>query len=216
MILILFCLKPNCQVQPAEIDFGEINVQKAFTFKVKNIGKRNLTWTIYENVNWIVNFQDTSGKINSNSEIQITIKVDRTKLAAGANSDKIHVTVTDDDGSKVKDGAKHVVVKAFKPVKPTVKMVKEHMTEISATTAKAGGLIEVIGSSDISQHGHVWSTEHDPNITDGNDSKTTLNGRTNIGSYQSSLSNLKGNITYYIRAYATNQQGTSYSDEVLF
>ena len=206
--------KAQLAVQPTEIDFGENDTQKAFT--IKNTGQQNLSWTISEDVDWVVDFQSTSGKINGGGENQITVKIDRSKLKNEDNTGKIQVTATADDGGQLEGGAKDVTVKATKVSPPQVSMARNDITEIGATTAKASGLIDGIGSANITQHGHVWSTARQPAITDGDDSKSSLGEKTTTSPFQTTLTNLKANTTYYIRAYATNKQGTSYSSEVQF
>ena len=39
---------------------------------------------------------------------------------------------------------------------------------------------------------------------------------THLGSFESNLTGLSGNTTYYVRAYATNEQGTGYGAAVQF
>ena len=206
--------KARLGLQPAELDFGEDDTQKAFT--VKNVGQQNLTWTISEDVDWVVDFQSTSGKIDGGGQSQITVKIDRAKLKDGANTSKIQVTATADDGGQLEGGGKDVTVKATKPAPPKVSMSKNDVLEINKTTAKVKGTIETIGSSNITQHGHVWSSQVNPDITDGDDPQTKLGERSNKGNFQKTISKLKGNTTYYIRAYATNKVGTAYSSEVKF
>jgi hypothetical protein len=67
------------------------------------------------------------------------------------------------------------------------------------------------GNSTVTARGICWSTNQNPTI---NDNKTTEGS--GIGSYSSNLSNLSDNTTYYIRAYATNEKGTSYGEEKSF
>ena len=86
---------------------------------------------------------------------------------------------------------------------PTV--TTNSITSITTNSASCGGNVTSDGGGTVTARGVCWSTKQNPTI---NDNKTTDgNG---IGSYNSNLSNLSDNTTYYVRAYATNEKGTSY------
>jgi uncharacterized protein (TIGR02145 family) len=78
------------------------------------------------------------------------------------------------------------------------------------TLAACQGTIEAGGGASILARGFCWSTSQNPTI---NDNKTT-NG-TGPGTYTGAASGLTINTSYYFRAYATNNAGTSYSDQYL-
>jgi len=68
------------------------------------------------------------------------------------------------------------------------------------------------GTSAVSKAGFCWSTtKQTPTIEDNSNDLTSqlTNGNT---TFTATLSNMTPNTTYYIRAYATNGQGTSYSE----
>jgi uncharacterized protein (TIGR02145 family) len=67
------------------------------------------------------------------------------------------------------------------------------------------------GGSEIIVFGVCWSTSPNPTISHN---KTSYN--TGIGSYTSIITGLTENTTYYVRAYATNNAGTSYGNEISF
>lgn len=84
-------------------------------------------------------------------------------------------------------------------------------TGISATTATAGGNITSDGGAAVTARGVCWSTTTAPMITG---SKTTDGAGTGV--FTSSLTSLLPNTLYYLRAYATNANGTVYGNEVTF
>jgi len=67
------------------------------------------------------------------------------------------------------------------------------------------------GGAPITATGVCWSTSQNPTITN---SKTT--DGTDVGEFIASIDGLTVNTTYYVRAYATNSIGTSYSDQASF
>lgn len=84
-------------------------------------------------------------------------------------------------------------------------------SNITSTTAMGGGNITLAGNSDVTDRGVCWSTTAKPTITN---SKTS-NG-TGIGAFTSSITGLSPAVTYHIRAYATNNVGTSYGSDLTF
>ena len=85
------------------------------------------------------------------------------------------------------------------------------VTAITATTAVTGGNITDDGGSAVIARGVCWSTSHNP-TTSGNH---TDDGE-GMGSFTSSITGLTAGTTYFVRAYATNSNGTRYGDEVSF
>ncbi len=98
--------------------------------------------------------------------------------------------------------------------------VKSDVSNITDTSATVNASVSSEGGSSIIAKGVCWSTNHNPNITDY---KTTNrlgssipNNTTNgIGSesFTATLTGLSPHTTYYFRVYATNNNGTGYSDE---
>ncbi len=80
----------------------------------------------------------------------------------------------------------------------------------SNCTATCSSTVE-IGENYLTDRGVCWSTNPKPTINDNHVS----NGK-KVGTLTSELNNLTGNTTYYVRAYATNQIGTHYGNELTF
>ena len=85
------------------------------------------------------------------------------------------------------------------------------VSNIAPTTAMSGGNITADGGADITARGICWSTLQTPTIS-GNH---TTDG-TGTGSFNSTMTGLTPNTTYYVRAYATNSEGTAYGEVVSF
>lgn len=84
------------------------------------------------------------------------------------------------------------------------------ITNITETSATAGGSITDDGGSTIISRGVCWNTIGNPTI---NDNKT-IDG-SGKGSFTSELTNLIAEQEYHVRAFATNSYGTGYGKEVL-
>ena len=85
------------------------------------------------------------------------------------------------------------------------------VTAITQTTANCGGNITSDGGANVTARGVCWSTGQTPTVSDN---KTT--DGTGTGSFTSIISGLSANTTYYVRAYATNSNGTSYGNTCTF
>ncbi|MFZ5428711.1 MAG: hypothetical protein ACOZDD_00655 [Bacteroidota bacterium] len=85
------------------------------------------------------------------------------------------------------------------------------ITAITGNSASGGGNVTIGGGAEVTVRGICFSTTNPPTIAD---SKTTDDKGT--GAFTSQLTGLKGNTTYYVRAYATNSAGTGYGPVVTF
>jgi hypothetical protein len=86
-----------------------------------------------------------------------------------------------------------------------------NVTSITQTTASSGGDITSDGGATVTARGVCWNTIGNPDITDNK----TIDG-SGTGSWTSELSELQPNTSYYVRAYATNSQGTAYGEQKEF
>ena len=83
-------------------------------------------------------------------------------------------------------------------------------TDITYTSADVGGKIISTGGLDIKECGVVYSTDVNPTIYD---IKEVVYG--NAESFSINLTNLSQGKTYYIRAYAVNEKGIGYGEQVM-
>jgi uncharacterized protein (TIGR02145 family) len=82
---------------------------------------------------------------------------------------------------------------------------------ITQTTATGGGNVIADGGAEVTARGVCWSTTQNPTIADNHTSDET-----GTGAFVSNLTGLAPNTPYYVRAYATNNVGTAYGNEVTF
>lgn len=92
---------------------------------------------------------------------------------------------------------------------PTV--TTTNVTDINAFTAKSGGNVTNNGGFPVTARGICWNTLGSPDLSD----EHTTNGSGN-GTFTSNMTNLDIATTYFVRAYATNSQGTSFGEEKSF
>ncbi|MBQ6307220.1 MAG: fibronectin type III domain-containing protein [Bacteroidales bacterium] len=89
---------------------------------------------------------------------------------------------------------------------PTV--TTNEVTDITTTTAMAGGQITSAGNGTISESGICYKT--------GNEDWTCIALTATNNAFSTTLEGLTPNTTYTVRAYATNEEGTGYGEEVSF
>ncbi len=92
---------------------------------------------------------------------------------------------------------------------PTV--TTSSVSKITQTTAVCDGKVIFGGGSVVTARGVCWSTSQNPTVS-GNH---TIDG-SGMGSFISFITGLTANTTYYVRAYATNNTGTSYGEQKSF
>lgn len=93
--------------------------------------------------------------------------------------------------------------------KPSV--VTTSVSFIAPTSAVCGGTVTDDGGATVTARGVCWSREINPAVSNF----TTTDGE-GEGAFVSTLTGLEQLTTYYVRAYATNVNGTSYGEQVNF
>ena len=92
-----------------------------------------------------------------------------------------------------------------------VTVVTKVVTEINATSAKCGGNVTLTGNPKVGVCGVCWSESPSPTT---NDYFTT--DIVGAGEFISTMSNLRPNTKYYVRAYATLDSYIMYGEEMDF
>ena len=90
-------------------------------------------------------------------------------------------------------------------------LITDSVTDMAFFTAKVYGNVLSNGGSAISSRGFCYNTTGSPSLSD---SIKTANG--SLGNYSRQLNALASNTTYYVKAYATNNVGTAYGNELSF
>jgi len=96
------------------------------------------------------------------------------------------------------------------PDVPTV--TTDNVTGITKTEAVSGGMVSYDGGEAVTQRGLVWSLSENPTLSDN----VIVDTKADTGSYVSNISGLEKNTIYHVRAYATNDIGTGYGEDISF
>jgi uncharacterized protein (TIGR02145 family) len=92
---------------------------------------------------------------------------------------------------------------------PTVSEISIPTSTMTSSSAIGTATVTLDGGSEVLERGLVWNTTGNPTTAH---TKIT-NGR-DTGSFSITIDNLVEGPTYYVRAFATNKQGTTYSPVV--
>ena len=90
-------------------------------------------------------------------------------------------------------------------------VITHEVTDFNHFYAMCGGEVVSNGGLDIIERGICWSTQPNPTTT-GN----KLTAGTGMGEFECRVAYLFGNTTYYVRAFAANEAGMKYGNEVTF
>ena len=82
---------------------------------------------------------------------------------------------------------------------------------VTQTTATGGGIVSNDGGAAVTERGICWSTNQGPTIQD---SHASIGSGT--GTFTINMTELTGNTTYYVKAYAINDVGIAYGNELSF
>ena len=82
-------------------------------------------------------------------------------------------------------------------------------TDISYTSATIGGNVTDNGGLEVTERGVVYATTQNPTIYN-----TKITSGSGLGTFTCNLTDLQDGTTYYVRAYAVNEKGIAYGEEV--
>jgi hypothetical protein len=192
---------PVLNVTPASLEFGSIETE--ISLNIKNVGKETLTYNASTSQSWI-SLSNAQG--STTTEIKnIKVTVNRTGLSTGEYSGSVAVNSNSNSVSIP------VTMSVVQPTAPET--LNGEVSGLTYNAAQVSGNILSVGSQAVTQHGHCWSASSNPTISD---SKTTLGGTSVAKAFVSNLTGLTPSTTYYVKAYATNSVGTTYSEAVTF
>ena len=83
------------------------------------------------------------------------------------------------------------------------------VTEVTTNSFTVNGKVLTDVTSSVNQRGFVYATGHNPTL-----SNNSVNNGTGTGEYSFTITGLTAGTTYYVRAFASNDNGTYYGNEV--
>ena len=197
--------KASFALSETSCNFGDLEEIKTVYFY--NYSDSDCSFFISSVPYWL-SFDRNEGTIRPSGKESITAYVDRSKVSEGVYNQNVTISYSGkESGSTILS----VSMKKVALTTPTIEIgvsgenVKQNSFEILGTITATGG-------SKITSYGHCWNLTGNPSIQDCN---TNFGTTSSTQSFRSTIGNLSTNTTYYVRAYAQNAQGISYSDQVV-
>ncbi|UOY06819.1 fibronectin type III domain-containing protein [Muricauda sp. SCSIO 64092] len=100
----------------------------------------------------------------------------------------------------------------IEPELHTATLSSTTVSDISTNSVTVNSSVINNGNSTILEHGFVWSTESNPTVDDNVVTDFEVNGDT----YTATIKDLDPNTEYFVKAFAKNNVGISYGDEIGF
>jgi hypothetical protein len=113
---------------------------------------------------------------------------------------------TENSFSKANPGG--YLIRAVRSLTPLASVTTDTPTPINSTSCTSGGNVTGDGGSPVTDRGVCWNALGAPSLLNS----ATHDG-TGTGAFTSTITGLTLGQVYYIRAYATNSEGTRYGDE---
>lgn len=105
--------------------------------------------------------------------------------------------------------------KSFKTSPTYVQPTLSNDTVIALDTSRATayGIIEVLGSDEILQHGHCWNLNGEPTVESS--FKTNFGSKMTTGTFESQMLDLIPDTVYYVRSYIITESDTIYGERTI-
>ena len=196
----------------SELNFGPDVDVTSRTFSIFNDSPRKIRWWIEENCAWITEVKsmipnhDQGAELEAGEQEPIKVTIDRSQLGEGLKT--YILNINSDKGSK------ELTIMAGEELGlPT--LTTEPVTNLTQSSAKFNGKIVSEGSPAYTERGFVYSSSPRPSIDSNNIGRLT-SAVNNQFTFSANVSGLASNSSYYVRAYAINQVGVAYGNDVAF
>ena len=186
-------------VSPQELDFGTTTSVLTLTMS----GGDNVSYTLTPSNDWII--PGKSSGVFSQTE-NVVVSVDRTGFSEGNYTGSLSLKV----GEHSKDIPVRMTI--LSEVRPTVTL--SDVVNITASTATFKGGVISVGSTRITKHGFCWGKEENPEIEVAE--YCNFGDCPEAKDFVYNVSLLEENTTFYVRAFAENGVGISYSNQLKF
>lgn len=183
------------------LNYGSAVDDVARSFNIFNDASHTLHWEITKTAAWISSISRDSGELRPGGTQAVIVAIDRDKLQSGMNETTLHIT--SDAGSK------ELKVTAVGEQRRYPVLNTLAVTDIKANSAIFNGVLVNEGIPDYTERGFVYGLSSMP-ILENTISKLTV-AVTDDTLFQATVMDLEETKTYYVRAYAINKRGVSYS-----
>ncbi|MBO4340882.1 MAG: carboxypeptidase regulatory-like domain-containing protein [Bacteroidales bacterium] len=189
----------NMTVTPAELDFG--TVESTLQLTLKNTGTGSVRYNVRSDNSWCAP-NKTSGTVSTTDYLNVVVS--RGDLAAGKYNTTVYIST---NGGELTVPVKMEVVERQMPT-----VTLESVEGITYNAATAKGTLLSVGSEAVTRYGVCYATNDSPTVSD---KVLNLGDAKKAQSFQSAMTGLQSETTYYVRAFAENSVGLSYSERTV-
>ena len=193
----------SVDVKPEALDFGSTTSSLQLTLTNTDTSRSIIAYTLTVSNDWI-HLSKAQGQFTYSDVI--TVSVDRTALSEGTYSGQLTLTI--EGKTKVVPVNMTITAKA----KPTVTLTE--VRDVTYNSSSFLGAIVSVGSARVTHHGFVWATAENPTVDTAQ--KCDLGDAQTAKDFSYTASNLQPATSYYVRAYAENDEGINYSTQQKF
>lgn len=191
------------------LDFGSDEDVTSRTFSIFNDSPGKISWWIEVNCGWITEVKsmltnNQAGQIDPGRQEPVKVTIDRSLLGTGLKT--YILNVNSDKGSK------ELNITAGEDI-GLPQLITEPVTNVTQSSAKFNGTIVNVGMPSYTERGFVYSNSPQPSIENGQKITAAMNGQ---DAFSANVTGLTANRTYYVRAYAINNVGVAYGNDVSF
>lgn len=192
------------------LEFGAEEDITSRTFSIFNDSPKKIVWWIEENCSWITEVKsmltnNSSGQIEAGEQEPIKVTIDRDLVGMGIKT--YILNINSDNGS-----AELKILVGEDVGLPSLNT--NPVSDVTSSSAVFHGVIISEGQPRYTERGFVYSTSAQPTI-ENNVGRITSSVNNEL-SFSASVSGLEGGRSYYVRAYAKNEIGVAYGNDVVF
>ncbi len=189
-------------VEPTALNFGDHESEQSIIIR-NSSGIGHINYKAQANESWI-SLENNEGAINEEETGSVKVIVSRLGLAPGNHQGSIVIN------SNKNSATIAVSMTVLANQAPSISGLQA--SEIHYNSANVSAYLSDVGSASVSAYGFCWGSAPQPTITDN---MNTLGGTSSPKSFSSVITGLSPETQYYVRAYATNEIGTSYSNQII-
>ena len=186
------------------LDFGEMEINKVI--HLYNESDADCTYSVKNVPSWLL-LDPATGTVAAGSSATVAASVNRDAVNCGKYFQEISFDYT---GKRSGSVSFPVSMEKVELSTPTVSCgaLAENIEE---TSFDISGSVVSIGGQAVTSYGHCWSLSPEPTVSDNITNMGRVVAPTD---FKSTITGLTAFTTYYVRAYAENAMGVSYSDEI--
>lgn len=188
-----------------KLDFGDLSSSMELYFF--NNSDESCTFTISNIPSW-ASFSHASGSVAAGGNTALSVSVNREAVNYGTYTQIVNVAYKGKTSGNINIT---IQMQKVQLTAPTVN-IADAAENITQNEFTIGGELTATGGAEVSSYGHCWALTPNPTI---DNYKTDNGATTSVGSFKSAITGLTPGTSYYVRAYATNQYGTSYSSQLV-